>query len=106
MDNNKNLNIKKIINKLNELNPELSPELLEKAMHTMLDEISLALICGDRVELRGFGSLIVRKRTSSEARNPKSGQKVQVNDHGSLYFRASRKLIEVLNDSASNDNRV
>src|SRR5579864_6762649 len=100
MEKGKNLNIKKIIDKLSELNPDLGPEMLEKAMHTMLDEISLALICGDRVELRGFGSLIVRKRLSSEARNPKSGQKVQVDDHGSLYFRASRKLIDVLNGSA------
>ncbi len=93
-----------LLQKLVELNPELDPSRVEHALETVFDEVSMALICGDRVELRGFGSLVVRKRGKGEARNPKSGTKVQVADRGSLYFRASRELVKDLNQLASNDN--
>jgi integration host factor subunit beta len=98
------INKASLLEKLIELNPEIDPSRIEKALETIFDEVSMALICGDRVELRGFGSLVVRKRGKGEKRNPKSGSKVQVSDRGSLYFRASRDLIKSLNTSASNDN--
>lgn len=103
---NKTLNFKKIVSQMIANNPDMEPAKIEKAMHTMFDEMSMALICGDRVELRGFCSLVVRKRIGGEKRNPKKNVKVQVSDRGSLYFRASKKLIGALNTSASNDNMV
>jgi integration host factor subunit beta len=81
-----------------------APELVNKVVDIIFDKISTALVCGDRVELRGFGSLVVRKRKKGLARNPKSGAKVEVDDRGSLYFRASRDLISSLNKSMVNDN--
>jgi integration host factor subunit beta len=103
---NKAINRQKILDRLIELNPDVDAKKIDKALDTLFDEIALALICGDRVEIRGFGSLVVRKRESGEARNPKSGARVQVADRGSLYFRASRELIKVLNEALSNDNEV
>jgi len=93
-----------ILEKLIELNPEIDREKLEKALETVFDEIALALICGDRVEIRHLGSLVVKKRKGIQARNPKSGAKVQISDRGSLYFRASRELLKHLNQETSNDN--
>ncbi|MFI4984101.1 MAG: HU family DNA-binding protein [Rickettsiales bacterium] len=83
---------------------ELTRGEVEQAIDTIIDEVSTALVCGDRVELRGFGSLVVRKRKKGLARNPKSGQKVEVDERGSLYFRASRDLVKQLNTASSNDN--
>ena len=85
-------------------NSELSHGEIGLAIDTILDEISTALVCGDRIELRGFGSLVVRKRKKGLARNPKNGQKVEVDERGSLYFRASRDLVKQLNKESSNDN--
>jgi len=81
-----------------------SPEVINQVVDIIFDRISSALVCGDRVELRGFGSLVVRKRKKGLARNPKSGAKVEVEDRGSLYFRASRDLINSLNECIINDN--
>ena len=77
---------------------------VEEAIDIFFNEMSTALVCGDRVELRGFGSMVVRKRESGIARNPKNGATVQVEDRGSLYFRASKDLLKELNSSADNDN--
>lgn len=101
---NKALNKAALLEKLLALNPDVAAEKVEKAVESVFDEVSTALICGDRVELRGFGSLVVRRREKGEARNPKNGAKVQVEDRGFLYFRASRDLIKEMNNEASNDN--
>lgn len=104
MEDERNVNLRKIVEKLVEQNPSLDEKTIEKAVGTMFDEMSMALICGDRVELRGFCSLVVRKRSGGEKRNPKRNVKVQVSDRGSLYFRASKKLTEALNVISANDN--
>lgn len=93
-----------LIEKIAQKNKELSHGEIGEAVDVMLGEISTALVCGDRIELRGFGSLVVRTRKKGLARNPKSGAKVEVEERGSLYFRASRDLVKQLNKEYSNDN--
>lgn len=82
--------------------PDMNLSEIEAAVELILNEISTSLICGDRVELRGFGSLKVRKREKGSARNPRNGSSVSVDDRGALYFRASRDLVEILNANAAN----
>ncbi len=96
------VNKQQLVEKVLEADKNLSLEVVEKALDVVLDEISTGLICGDRVEIRGFGSLVVRKRDGGTARNPKNGEKVSVKDRGSLYFRASKDLIKNLNEEAAN----
>ena len=88
-----------------EKNPDLSSEKVTKAVDLFFDEISTALACGDKVQLRKFASLSVRKRCSRSVRNPKLNTVVEIGDRGSLYFRASQDLLKELNASdISNDN--
>ncbi|MDZ5761766.1 Integration host factor subunit beta [Candidatus Cyrtobacter comes] len=82
---------------LKEKNPDMTPDMIYKVLDVFFSELSAALICGDRVELRGFGSWIVRKRKKKVVRNPKTNDKLLVGDKGSLYFRASRELIGRVN---------
>ena len=56
-----------------------------------------ALINRNRVEIRGFGSFSVRDRKSIRARNPKSGQTIELPKRSIPYFRASKLLKERLN---------
>ena len=86
-----------IVDFLKKSHPELSNDLLEKAVDIFFNEIVTALVCGDRVELRKFGSWVVRKRKGTTVRNPRTNTKITVGDKGSLYFRASRELIKALN---------
>jgi integration host factor subunit beta len=91
-------NFKSLINELKREYPELSDVILEKAVDAVFDEMSTGLVCGDRVEIRGFGSFIVRKRAKGKVRNPKTGEVLdKKNSSGYLYFRASRELTEELN---------
>ena len=92
-----------LIDSISKMNPDLKLGQVERAVDLFFEEISTALVCGDRVELRGFGSMVVRKRSSNYVRNPKTNEKVLVGDRGSLYFRASKGLLGSLN--ATNDNK-
>ena len=99
---NSSVNKRAIVTLLSEQHPSIPQRKLEKAVETMFREISLALVCGDRVELRGFASMYVRKRMSGKARNPKTNQVIHVQDKGSVSFRASRDFIREMN--GINDN--
>ena len=49
------------------------------------------------MELRGFGSFSTRKREARTARNPKTGELVQLGERSATYFRAGKELRERLN---------
>ena len=68
-----------------------------KEIRNMLDflinEIKDALIDGKIIELRGFGTFEVKIRKGRQkARNPKTGETLSVNSHGTVSFRAGREL--------------
>lgn len=98
MAGNNLINRNSIIKELVDLNPQLGLNVINKTVEVFFDEIITALVCGDRVELRGFGSWVVRKRTGKVVRNPRTNDRIKVGDKGSLYFRASREFIKLLND--------
>ena len=54
-------------------------------------------MCGDRIELRGLGSMVVKKRAARIAKNPRNDHKIEVGDKGSLSFRPSKELIKRFN---------
>jgi integration host factor subunit beta len=100
----KSVSKKELVAQIKEQNPSIPSNKIEEALEVFFSEISTALVCGDRVELRGFGSMIVRKRKGKVARNPKTNQKIEVGNKGSLYFRASKELLKQLNDLIKGNN--
>jgi integration host factor subunit beta len=46
----------------------------------------------NRIEIRGFGSFCVRDRKSIRARNPKSGESIELPKRSIPFFRASKLL--------------
>jgi integration host factor subunit beta len=62
-----------------------------------MENIGNALATGDKVELRGFGSFKVKSRRSRLARNPRTGDAVDVPAKRVPYFKASNELKERLN---------
>jgi integration host factor subunit beta len=61
-------------------------------VNTFFDSISEALIEGDKVELRGFGSFRVKKRKARTGRNPKTGASVKVRSKRVPYFKPGKEL--------------
>ena len=66
-------------------------------VNLIMENIGGALTAGDKVELRGFGSFKVKSRRSRLARNPRTGDAVDVPAKRVPYFKASNELKERLN---------
>jgi integration host factor subunit beta len=74
-----------LITLLTERFPQLVQKDAEMAVTEILGAIHAALVNGDRVEIRGFGSFSLNYRASRQARNPKTGEPVAVpGEMGSL----------------------
>lgn len=86
-----------LIKHLAEANPHLYLRDIERIVATVFDEVTEALIRGDRVELRGFGAFSVRHRGSRIGRNPRTGEEVKVPDKAVPYFKTGKELRERLN---------
>jgi integration host factor subunit beta len=70
----------------------------------ILDNIGRALCDGDKVELRGFGSFKVKERRSRKARNPRTGDAVEVPAKLVPYFKASNELKALVDHAAVGTN--
>jgi integration host factor subunit beta len=66
-------------------------------VNLIMENIGGALTAGDKVELRGFGSFKVKSRRSRLARNPRTGDAVDVPAKRVPYFKASNELKGRLN---------
>ena len=70
------------------------------AVDAILDAISSALIKGDRVEIRGFGSFGLNHRPPRVGRNPKTGEKVLVPAKYTPHFKAGKEMRERVDEFA------
>lgn len=68
-----------------------------RAVDVILDAIAAGLAEGSRVEIRGFGVFAPIKRRPRIGRNPRTGEKVEVDEKMALAFRASRHILQRLN---------
>ena len=67
-------------------------------VNTFVDNMKNALLEGDHVGIRGFGSFKVKEYGAYAGRNPRTGQKVEVESKRLPFFRAGKELKEFLND--------
>jgi integration host factor subunit beta len=68
-----------------------------------LNAVKLALAQGENIEIRGFGTFKVRKRKTRMARNPRTGDSVEVPARSVPVFKPSKHLrmrVERLDDVA------
>ena len=78
-------------------NPHLYQRDVENIVNAVLDEISGTLAEGNRVELRGFGAFSVKNRPAREGRNPRTGDKVMVEEKWVPFFKTGKELRNRLN---------
>ncbi len=69
----------------------------EIVIETVFDSIKEALQKGDKIEIRGFGNFRLKMRNSRKARNPKTGESVDVPSKRVLHFKVGKELRELLN---------
>ncbi len=83
--------IEKVANQIN-----LTKKQTEIIVNTVFQSITDSLAEGDKVEIRGFGSFRTRERNARTARNPKSGEKVEVPAKKVPFFKAGKELKELV----------
>ncbi|MBU3697998.1 integration host factor subunit beta [Dechloromonas sp.] len=88
-----------LIARLAERFPQLVAKDADFAVKMMLDAMSEALVRGDRIEIRGFGSFALNYRPPRVGRNPKSGEKVSVPAKWVPHFKAGKELRERVDES-------
>ena len=82
--------LSKNLENYNEIDINLSADLIQKSIVETLKKRK-------RVEIRGFGSFCVRDRKSIRARNPKSGESIELPKRSIPFFRASKLLKQRVN---------
>lgn len=76
---------------------KISRQEAETGVNLFFDTLKEALLKGEEIELRGFGSFRFRKRSSRSGRNPRTGEPVKVPPKKVLYFKPSKLLKELIN---------
>lgn len=66
----------------------------------LLNAIKGALADGENIEIRGFGTFKVRERKSRVARNPRTGERVEVPSRLVPVFKPSKDLREQVGEDA------
>lgn len=88
-----------LIEQLTDKQPHLSPKEVEKAVKEILESLIHSLASGDRVEVRGFGSFSLHYREPRMGRNPKTGEKVELDGKYVPHFKPGKALRDRVNSA-------
>lgn len=64
----------------------------EVMVNAVFDSMAEALSRDERIEIRGFGSFVVKHRHAREGRNPKTGEVVSVSAKRVPFFKVGKEL--------------
>nr|MCS5648993.1 integration host factor subunit beta [Dehalococcoidia bacterium] len=79
--------VRKLANKI-----KLNRKQAEDVVNAMTQSISDSLAGGNKVEIRGFGSFVIRERNARIAHNPRSREIVEVPAKRVPFFKAGNDL--------------
>ena len=65
---------------------------VEALVHSVFDVLSEALVEGERIEIRGFGSFVLKNREARRGLNPRTGESVDVPAKRVPFFKAGKEL--------------
>tara|TARA_Y100001935_G_scaffold238946_1_gene226001 strand:- start:53 stop:346 length:294 start_codon:yes stop_codon:yes gene_type:complete len=88
----------KLLKQISKSFPNFLKKDIEKVTNIILSEIKKSLKRGERVEIRGWGTLSTRNQKSSIRRNPRTGDKVAVPAKRVIYWKMSKEMFRKIND--------
>ena len=71
---------------------ELTKKDAEKAVSAVLETVAETLAAGEKVQLVGFGTFEIREREARTAKNPRTGEPVEVAASRVPAFKAGQAL--------------
>lgn len=69
----------------------------ESALNATIESIQEALTQGNKVQLIGFGTFEVKKRTARKGRNPQTGTEINIPERNATVFKAGKDLKDLIN---------
>ena len=79
------------------VNKNLTYKKSEQIVNLIFDAMSQALIDNDRIEIRGFGSFVVKDYKAYMGRNPKTGEAVALAGKYVPHFKPGKDLRDRVN---------
>lgn len=91
------INKSQIINKVAE-QVKMPHKKAEEVVNLIFDSMVDAMVGGDRIEIRGFGSFVVKDYEAYTGRNPRTGESIQVKPKKLPFFKVGKELRERVDD--------
>ena len=91
------MNKAELITKVSE-RANVTQKVAKVIVDTLFDGMKESLEKGERIEIRGFGSFVVRNYGGYKGRNPKTGEIVEVPPKRLPFFKVGKELKEMVND--------
>ena len=66
----------------------------EEIVNLIYRRLRETMVSGGRVEIRGFGSFVVKEYQAYQGRNPKTGEKIPVPPKKLPFFKVGKELKE------------
>ncbi|SNC59130.1 integration host factor subunit beta [Sodalis endosymbiont of Henestaris halophilus] len=86
-----------LIEKLVDQHVHIRAKVVENAVKEILEHMATTLAAGERIEIRGFGSFSLHYRASRIGRNPKTGDKVELDGKCVPHFKPGKELRDRVN---------
>lgn len=86
-----------LIERLTSQESHLSARTVEEAVKKILEHMADTLASGERIEVRGFGSFSLHYRAPRIGRNPKTGDKVELEGKYVPHFKPGKELRDRVN---------
>ena len=77
---------------------DISHKRAEEVVNMIFNSMSEAMINGERIEIRGLGSFVVKEYGAYTGRNPKTGEPIEVLPKKLPFFKVGKELKERIFD--------
>ncbi len=75
----------------------------EEVVNLIYKRMKEAMVNAGRIEIRGFGSFVVKEYQAYQGRNPKTGEKISVPPKKLPFFKVGKELKERIDNGSSSE---
>ena len=69
----------------------------EKSVGAAIEAVIAAMKAGEKGQLAGFGSFEIKEHAARKARNPRTGEEIEIAASKAIAFKAGKSLKEEIN---------
>jgi integration host factor subunit beta len=78
------------------LKKDISNKRAEEIVSIIFNAMADAMVCGERIEIRGLGSFVIKEYATYTGRNPKTGEPITVRPKRLPFFKVGKELKEMV----------